>query len=114
MAAAGSQGSEPEQADGLDGEGLTLAEAIGEGTEFAKAALGTDGEGPAEAVKDLLSPQSLFVVDVVVVVVIITTIIIISVIIIIVIILIIIIIVVVAIISLIIVHAVWRLSLIHI
>ena len=62
MAAAGSQGSELEQAAGLDGEGLTLAEVIGTdgaGTEFAKAALGTDGEGPAEAVKDLLSPQPL-------------------------------------------------------
>ena len=68
MAAAGSQGNEPEQADGLDGEGLTLAEAIGEvgeGTEFAKAALGMDVGGPDEAVKDLLSPQPLFVVVVV-------------------------------------------------
>ena len=35
------------------GEEMTLAEVIGEGTEFAKAALGTEGEGPAELLEDL-------------------------------------------------------------
>jgi hypothetical protein len=68
MAAASSDGNELEQAAALDGEDVTLAEVIGEageGTEFAKAALGMDVEGPDEAVKDLLSPQPLFVVVVV-------------------------------------------------
>ncbi len=48
-----------EEIDELDGADMTLAEEIGESTDFAKAALGTDGEGPAVDVADRLSPPPL-------------------------------------------------------